>query len=131
MLDAFSFGKQALDINPSLSMAATAMDRMSTDPRMMAAGLGGMNTSATRSMQGLQQQDRANELANAQQYGQYMGGLQGKNEDFRRDLYGQKLTQDQAAYAQAQQNIEQIKANKAAAPFNMEVSSQLHLLHPF
>ena len=103
-LDAFAFGRQALDINPSLSMAATAMDNMSTDPRMMAAGLGEMNTSNTKSLQGLQQQDRANELANAQGYGQYMGGIQSKNEDFSRGIYGQKLQSDQLAYSTAIDN---------------------------
>jgi len=104
MLDSFSFGRQALDINPSLSMAATAMDNMSTDPRMMAAGLGGMNTSATRSLQGLQQQDRANELANAQQYGQYMGGLQTQNEGFQRGLATDRLRTDQLAFSTAMDN---------------------------
>jgi hypothetical protein len=104
MLDAFSFGRQALDINPSLSMAATAMDNMSTDPRMMAAGLGGMNTSATRSLQGLQQQNLQNELANARGYGQYMGGLQTQNEGFQRGLATDRLKTDQLAFSTAMDN---------------------------
>jgi len=104
MLDSFSFGRQALDINPSLSMAATAMDNMSTDPRMMAAGLGGMNTSNTQSLQRLQQQDRQNELANAQQYGQYMGGLQTQNEGFQRGLATDKFGEDKQAFATAMDN---------------------------
>jgi hypothetical protein len=107
MLDAFSFGRQKLDINPSLSMMATTMDSI-TDPRMMSANIGNLNTAATRSMQGLQQQDRQNELANAQQYGQYMGGLQGKNEDFRRGVYSDKLGKDELAYSTSIQNEQAI-----------------------
>tara|TARA_R110000796_G_scaffold52979_4_gene124665 strand:+ start:2632 stop:3873 length:1242 start_codon:yes stop_codon:yes gene_type:complete len=104
MLDSFSFGRQDLDINPSLSMAATAMDNMSTDPRMMAAGLGGMNTSNTKSLQGLQQQNRQNELANAQGYGQYMGGLQTQNEGFQRGLATDKFQDDKLAFSTATDN---------------------------
>ena len=104
MLDSFSFGRQDLDINPSLSMAATAMDNMSTDPRMMAAGLGGMNTSNTQSLQGLQQQNRQNELANAQGYGQYMGGLQTQNEGFQRGLATDKFQDDKLAFSTATDN---------------------------
>jgi len=111
MLDSFSFGRQALDINPSLSMAATAMDNMSTDPRMMASTLGSMNTSNTKSLQGLQQQDRQNELANAQQYGQYMGGLQTQNEGFQRDLGLEKFGEDKQAFATATDN--QMKMDEA------------------
>ena len=103
VLDAFSFGRQDLDINPYLSMQATAMGGID-DPRMMAASLGGMNTSATKSLQGLQQQNRANELANAQGYGQYMGGIQSKNEDFSRGVYGEKLASDKLAYSTAIDN---------------------------
>jgi hypothetical protein len=104
MLDSFSFGRQDLDINPSLSMAATAMDNMSTDPRMMAAGLGGMNTSNTQSLQGLQQQNRQNELANAQGYGQYMSGLQTQNEGFQRGLATDKFQDDKLAFSTATDN---------------------------
>ena len=111
MLDSFSFGRQALDINPSLSMAATAMDNMSTDPRMMASTLGSMNTSNTKSLQGLQQQDRQNELANTQRYGQYSSGLQTKNEDFQRNLGLEKFGEDKQAFATATDN--QLKMDEA------------------
>ena len=104
MLDSFSFGRQDLDINPSLSMAATAMDNMSTDPRMMASTLGSMNTSNTKSLQGLQQQNRQNELTNAQGYGQYMGGLQTQNEGFQRGLATDKFAEDKLAFSTATDN---------------------------
>ena len=111
MLDSFSFGRRNLDINPTLSYLTTAMDNMSTDPRMMAAGLGGMNTSATRSLQGLQQQNLQNELANARRYGQYMGGLQTQNEGFHRGLATDRLSADQLAFSTATDN--QLKMDEA------------------
>ena len=103
-MDSFSFGRQDLDINPSLSMAATAMDNMSTDPRMMAAGLGGMNTSNTKSLQNLQQTNLQNELANARGYGDYMGGLQTQNEGFQRGLATDKFAEDKLAFSTATDN---------------------------
>jgi len=111
MLDSFSFGRQDLDINPSLSMAATAMDNMSTDPRMMASTLGSMNTSNTQSLQNLQQQNLQNELANTQRYGQYSSGLQTKNEDFQRNLGLEKFGEDKQAFATATDN--QLKMDEA------------------
>ena len=103
-MDSFSFGRKDLDINPSLSMAATTMDNMSTDPRMMASTLGSMNTSNTKSMQNLQQTNLQNELANTQRYGDYMGGLQTQNEGFQRGLATDKFQDDKLAFSTATDN---------------------------
>jgi hypothetical protein len=103
-MDSVSFGRQDLDINPSLSMAATTMDNMSTDPRMMASTLGSMNTSNTKSMQNLQQTNLQNELANTQRYGDYMGGLQTQNEGFQRGLATDKFQDDKLAFSTATDN---------------------------
>ena len=119
MLDAFSVGRQGLDINPSLAAQATSLDSAQNDPRTMAAVLPGLNTSATQGLQGLQQQEFQNELGSRMTEGQAYQGLDADNLAFSRGVYGQKLQGDQAAYAQAQQNIEALKAAKAAAPYNM------------
>ena len=119
MLDAFSEARQGLDINPSLSALETSLDSAQNDPRTMAAVLPGLNTSATQGLQGLQQQEFQNELGSRMTEGQAYQGLDADNLAFSRGVYGQKLQGDQAAYAQAQQNIEALKAAKAAAPYNM------------
>jgi len=119
MLDAFSVGRRGLDINPSLAVQATSLGSAQNDPRMMAAVLPGLNTSATQGLQGLQQQEFQNELGSRMTEGQAYQGLDADNLAFSRGVYGQKLQGDQAAYAQAQQNIEALKAAKAAAPFNI------------
>ena len=119
MLDAFSVGRRGLDINPSLAVQATSLGSAQNDPRMMAAVLPGLNTSATQGLQGLQQQEFQNELGSRMTEGQAYQGLDADNLAFSRGVYGQKLQGDQAAYAQAQQNIEELKAAKAAAPFNI------------
>ena len=119
MLDAFSVGRQGLAINPSLAAQATSLDSAQNDPRTMAAVLPGLNTSATQGLQGLQQQEFQNELGSRMTEGQAYQGLDADNLAFSRGVYGQKLQGDQAAYAQAQQNIEALKAAKAAAPYNM------------
>ena len=119
MLDAFSVGRQDLDINPSLSAQATSLASAQNDPRTMAAVLPGLNTSATKGLQGLQQQDFQNEFGSRMTEGQAYQGLDADNLAFTRGIYGQKLQGDQAAYGQAQQNIEALKAAKAAAPYNM------------
>ena len=119
MLNAFSFGRQALDTSPTLSAQATSLDMASQDPRMAAASLSGMNTSATQNMQTLQQQDRANELTTQQGLGQYMAGIQGKNEDFSRGIYADKLGQDQLAYSTAIQNKQSMDEARRAGWGNM------------
>lgn len=119
MLDAFSVGRRGLDINPSLSVQATSLDSAKNDPRTMAAVLPGLNTSASNNLLGLQKMEFDTELGSRMTEGQAYQGLDADNLAFARGIYGDKLTQDQAAYAQAQQNIEQLKANKAAAPFNI------------
>ena len=119
MLDAFSVGRRGLDINPSLAVQATSLDSAQNDPRMMAAVLPGLNTSATQGLQGLQQQEFQNELGSRMTEGQAYQGLDADNLAFARGIYGQKLQGDQAAYAQSQQNIEALKAAKAAAPFDI------------
>jgi hypothetical protein len=119
MLDAFSVGRQDLDINPSLSAFTTSLASAQNDPRTMAAALPGLNTSATKGLQGLQQQNFQNELGSRMTEGQAYQGLDADNLAFTRGIYGQKLQGDQAAYGQAQQNIEALKAAKAAAPYNM------------
>jgi len=119
MLDAFSVGRRGLDINPSLAVQATSLGSAQNDPRMMAAVLPGLNTSATQGLQGLQQQEFQNELGSRMTEGQAYQGLDADNLAFAREIYGQKLQGDQAAYAQSQQNIEALKAAKAAAPFNI------------
>ena len=119
MLDAFSVGRRGLDINPSLSAQATSLASAQNDPRTMAAALPGLNTSATKGLQGLQQQEFQNELGSRMTEGQAYQGLDADNLAFSRGVYGQKLQGDQAAYAQSQQNIEALKAAKAAAPYNM------------
>jgi len=119
MLDAFSVGRRGLDINPSLAVQATSLGSAQNDPRMMAAVLPGLNTSATQGLQGLQQQEFQNELGSRMTEGQAYQGLDADNLAFARGIYGQKLQGDQAAYAQSQQNIEALKAAKAAAPFNI------------
>lgn len=117
--DAFSAGRQGLDITPTLAALTTSLDSAQNDPRMMAAALPGLNTSATQGLQRLQQQEFQNELGSRMTEGQAYQGLDADNLAFSRGVYGQKLQGDQAAYAQAQQNIEQLKANKAAAPYNI------------
>ncbi len=119
MLDAFSTGRQGLDINPSLSTLATSLDSAQNDPRTMAAVLPGLNTSATQGLQGLQKMEFDTELGSRMTEGQAYQGLDADNLAFSRGIYGQKLQGDQAAYAQSQQNIEALKAAKAAAPYNM------------
>ena len=108
MLNAFSFGRQELDTTPTLESLATTGDLMQGDPRMAAAGLGGLNTSGVNALQGLQNQNYQNELANAQGLGKYMAGIQGKNEDFSRGVYQDKLGKDELAYSTAIQNKQSI-----------------------
>ena len=119
MLDAFSVGRQGLDINPSLSAQATSLDSAQNDPRTLAAVLPGLNTSASNNLLGLQKMEFDTELGSRMTEGQAYQGLDADNLAFSRGVYGQKLQGDQAAYAQSQQNIEALKAAKAAAPFNV------------
>jgi len=119
MFEAFSVGRRGLDINPSLSTLATSLDSAQNDPRTMAAALPGLNTSATKGLQGLQQQEFQNELGSRMTEGQAYQGLDADNLAFSRGIYGQKLQGDQAAFGQAQQNIASLEAAKAAAPYEM------------
>ena len=119
MRDAFSTGRQGFNPDPTLAAQATSLASAQNDPRTMAAALPGLNTSATQGLQGLQQQEFQNELGSRMAEGQAYQGLDADNLAFSRGIYGQKLQGDQAAYAQAQQNIEALKAAKAAAPYNM------------
>lgn len=119
LLDAFSVGRQGLDINPSLAVQATSLDSAQNDPRMMAAVLPGLNTSATQGLQGLQQQEFQNELGSRMAEGQAYQGIKDANLALKQQIYGDKLTQDQAAYAQALGNIEEIKANRAKGYGNL------------
>tara|TARA_R110000744_G_scaffold20417_1_gene53535 strand:- start:2081 stop:3154 length:1074 start_codon:yes stop_codon:yes gene_type:complete len=118
-LDAYSVGRRATDTTDLLSQLATQKDVYEGDPRASAANYAASNTSAIKALEGTKQRDFQNEYANAQGYGQYMGGLQGKNEDFQRGLATNKYQTDQLAVSTAQQNIEQLRAAKAAAPYNM------------
>jgi len=119
MLDAFSVGRRGVfNPDPTLAALTTSLASAQNDPRTMAAVLPGLNTSATQGLQGLQQQEFQNELGSRMTEGQAYQGLAQSNLDFMRGIYGQKLQGDQAAYATAQQNIEQLRAAKAAAPYN-------------
>ena len=119
MLDAFSTGRQGLDINPSLSTLATSLDSAENDPRTMAAVLPGLNTSATQGLQGLQKMEFDTELGSRMTEGQAYQGIDADNLAFSRGIYGQKLQDDKTAYGAAQQNIALLEANKAASPFNI------------
>ena len=119
MLNAFSFGRQELDTTPTLESLATTGDLMQDDPRMAAATLSGLNTSGVKSLQDLQNQNYQNELANAQGLGQYSAGIQGKNEDFSRGIYADKLGQDQLAKSTAIQNKQSMDEARRAGWGNM------------
>ena len=115
MLDAFSVGRQGLDINPSLAVQATSLDSAQNDPRTMAAVLPGLNTSATQGLQGLQQQEFQNELGSRMAEGQAYQGLDADNLTFQRQVYGDKLQSDELAYATALQNQERMEQAKRMA----------------
>jgi hypothetical protein len=114
MLDYFSMGRRATDLTPTLSAQATSLD-MVTDPRAKAAMMSGMSGSASKAMQDVARQDFQQQLAMAGQEGQAYQGISQANKEFMQKLYGDKLAQDQAAYAQAQQNIDKLKDAKAMA----------------
>jgi len=115
MLDAFSVGRQGLDINPSLAVQATSLASAQNDPRTMGAVLPGLNTSATQGLQGLQQQEFQNELGSRMTEGQAYQGLDADNLAFQRQVYGDKLQSDQLAYATALQNQERMEQAKRMA----------------
>ena len=104
MLDYFSMGRRGTDLTPTLSAMATGLDVASQDPRMMAASLTGMTSSASKSMQDIARQDFERELGMAQQEGQAYQGIRDQNLAFKQGLYQDKLAQDQLAYQTALDN---------------------------
>lgn len=115
----FSMTKEGPNLDSSYANLATTLDSASNDPRMAASVIPGLNTSFTKGVQDQENKFHEYEMQGASARGQAYQGLDADNLAFSRGVYGQKLQGDQAAYAQAQQNIEALKAAKAAAPYNM------------
>ena len=118
MAQFFSMGRRATDLTPTLSAQATSLD-MVTDPRAMAASLPGITASASNIMQDQARKDFEQQLAMKGQEGQAFQAIKDANLQFRKDIFGQKLQQDQAAFAQAQENIEELRKQRSSAVPNM------------
>jgi len=114
MAQFFSMGRRATDLTPTLSAQATSLD-MVTDPRAMAASIPGMTGGYANVMQDQARKDFEQELAMKGQEGQAFQAVRDANQQFRKDVFGQKLQQDQAAFAQAQENIEELRKQRSSA----------------
>lgn len=119
MLDYFSMGRRGTDLTPTLSAMATGLDVASQDPRALAASLPGMTSSASKTMQDIARQDFERDLSMAGQEGQAYQGVRDANLAYKQQLYGDKLAEDKAAYAQAIQNAEAFDQAGNEAIFNM------------
>jgi hypothetical protein len=115
MLKYFSMGRRETDVTPTLSAQATALESASNDPRALAASTGQIQTSTAKTMQDIKRKDFEQELQMTGVEGQAYQGIQDQNLDFMKQIYGDKLTQDQAAYAQALQNIGELEDRKRMA----------------
>jgi hypothetical protein len=88
---------------------------MVTDPRAMAASIPGMTGGYANVMQDQARKDFEQELAMKGQEGQAFQAVRDANLGFRKDIFGQKLQQDQAAFMAAQDNIEEIRKQRSSA----------------
>jgi hypothetical protein len=118
MLDFFKMRSRGIDTTPTLSAQATTLDALSADPRALMASIPGVTQSTQKALADIEMQEFGREAAIRQKEGQAYQGLRESNLDFARQIYGDKLASDQAAYGQAQQNIEALNQAQEEAWFN-------------
>lgn len=119
LLQFFSMGRRGTDLTPTLSAMATGLDAASADPRVLSASIPGMTSGYSKTMQDIARQDFERELSMKKAEGETYQNIADSNLALRQQIFMNKLAQDQAAYAQAQQNIEQLRQARAEAPFNI------------
>ena len=118
MLDFFKMRSRAIDTTPTISAQATTLDALSGDPRALMASIPGVTQSTQKALADIERQEFGREAAIRQQEGQAYQGMRDANIDFARQVYGNKLAQDQQAYAQATQNLEALTQAQEEALFN-------------
>ena len=118
MLDFFKMRSRGIDTTPTLSAQATTLDTLSADPRALMASIPAVTQSTQKALADIEREEFGREAAIRQQEGQAYQGLRESNLDFARQIYGDKLASDQAAYGQAQQNIEALNQAQEEAWFN-------------
>tara|TARA_R110002074_G_scaffold195289_1_gene361516 strand:+ start:531 stop:1568 length:1038 start_codon:yes stop_codon:yes gene_type:complete len=118
MLDFFKMRSRGIDTTPTLSAQATTLDTLSADPRALMASIPAVTQSTQKALADIEREEFGREAAIRQQEGQAYQGLLESNLDFARQIYGDKLASDQAAYGQAQQNIEALNQAQEEAWFN-------------
>ena len=119
LLQFFSMGRRGTDLTPTLSAMATGLEAASTDPRVLSASIPGMTAGYSKTMQDIARQDFEQELGMKKAEGETYQNIADANLALRQQIFMNKLAQDQAAYAQAQQNIEELRRAQAEAPFEI------------
>ena len=115
MLKFFSMGRRETDVTPTLSAQATTLEAVANDPRALAASTGQIQSSTAKTMQDIARKDFETQLQMAGVEGQAYQGIMDQNLEFMKQVYGDKLATDQAAFAQAQQNIAELEDRKRMA----------------
>jgi hypothetical protein len=118
MLDFFKMRSRAIDTTPTISAQATTLDALRGDPRALMASIPAVTQSTQKALADIEREEFGREAAIRKQEGQAYQGIRESNLDFARQIYGDKLAQDQQAYAQATQNLEALTQAQEDAWFN-------------
>lgn len=118
MLEFFKMRSRAIDTTPTISAQATTLDALATDPRALMASIPAVTQSTQKALADIEREEFGREAAIRQQEGQAYQDILQSNLDFARQIYGDKLTQDQLAAATAMQNIEALTQAQEEAWFN-------------
>ena len=118
MLEFFKMRSRAIDTTPTISAQATTLDALAGDPRALMASIPAVTQSTQKALADIEREEFGREAAIRQQEGQAYQDIRQSNLDFARQIYGDKLSQDQLAAATAMQNIEALNQAQEEAWFN-------------
>ena len=118
MLDFFKMRSRGIDTTPTFSGQATTLEALEGDPRALMASIPGITQTTQKALADIEREEYGREASIRQLEGQAYQGINEANIEFMRQIYGDKLTQDQLAYATAQQNLEAIQQGKEQALFD-------------
>ena len=122
MLKYFGLQFQETDTSNLLASQATTQDLI-TDPRTMSANITGLNNSNAQGIQKSMDSDAMRSAGILKDQGMAYQNLMDTDLDFGKQVFGDKLKQDQMAYGQTQQNIAEINKLRSEGYANLAVGT--------
>jgi hypothetical protein len=122
MLKYFGLQFQKTDNTDLLASQATTQDLI-TDPRTMSANLTGLNNSNAQGIQKSKDSDAMRSAGILKDQGMAYQNLMDTDLAFGKQVFGDKLKQDQMAYGQTQQNIAEINKLRSEGYANLAVGA--------